>query len=488
MARLCAHLVRSCRGEGPNQACFSVALTLAGYELARMSVLRPLRRRRVTRDLRPYPRGGRPVQAAQNDDWASVGTNGARMIGQPPAQDQRGAREAFHTRRFDRAPRLVFWETTKACPLACVHCRATAQRDRTPVELTTEEGKAMIDELAGAPRPTPILVLTGGDCLQRPDLAELTAYAKAAGVPVAVSPSVSPSLNPATLSMLRDNGVRNASLSLDGAISETHEHVRQVPGHFADTLRAVRLLQAHGFAMQINSAVMAQNVHELADMAALLVRLGVKTWEVFFLIGVGRGRLVAEVESTEYEDVCHFLVDAARYGMTVRTVEAPFFRRVRDWRAKASGSGLDPAVEFRLGSLYRELRTRLRQQLGEPTTRVLAPSIATRDGNGIVFVGHDGRVYPAGFLPLSLGSVRDRGLLEIYHDDPLLNAIRRAEFSGRCGRCEYSDECGGSRARAFATTGDPLADDPACRYPGVTRSPRSALLVRGAHARRTGQN
>ena len=102
--------------------------------------------------------------------------------------------------------------------------------------------------------------------------------------------------------------------------------------------------------------------------------------------------------------------------------------------------------------------------MGEPPSPVLAPTAATRDGKGIVFVAHAGRVYPAGFLPLSLGSVRDKGVLEIYRDDPVLKAIRNAEFPVRCGRCEYADECGGSRARAYAATGDPLADDPACRY------------------------
>jgi radical SAM protein len=365
---------------------------------------------------------------------------------------------------FERMPRLVFWEMTKACPLACVHCRATAQTGPAPGELDTEAGKAIIDDLATAGRPVPVLILTGGDCLQRPDLGELTAYAQACGVPVAISPSVSASLGPSVLSMLHDHGVRAASLSLDGAVAATHEGVRQIPGHFADTLRAVGLLQEHGFDVQINSAVMAQNVHELADIAALLIRHGVKTWEVFFLIGVGRGDHVAEVEDAEYEDICHFLVDAAQYGMVIRTVEAPFFRRVREWRRRAAASGIDPADEFVLGPLYRELRARLRAELGEPTSSVLAPTVATRDGKGIIFIAHDGDVFPAGFLPLSVGSVRDRGVLDIYRTSAVLRQIRAAEFPGRCGHCEFADLCGGSRARAFATTGDPLAVDPACCY------------------------
>jgi radical SAM protein len=374
---------------------------------------------------------------------------------------------------FDRAPRLVFWETTRACPLACVHCRAFAQCDPAPGELSNDEGKALINELAGAARPTSVLILTGGDCLQRPDLGELTSYAQDLGVPVAISPAVSPSLNAATLSMLYANGVRTASLSLDGARAETHEQVRGVPGHFAETTRAIDLLQEQGFAVQVNSVVMAQNVRELADIVSLLAQHDVETWEVFFLIGVGRGDAVAEIANEEYEDVCHFLVDAAQYGMTVRTVEAPFFRRVLSWRAASPDPSLDPAVEFHLGPLYVELRARLRELLGEPTSPVLAPTAATRDGKGIVFVSHDGQVYPAGFLPLPLGSVRDKGVLDIYRDHPVLKAIRDAEFPGRCGRCEYADLCGGSRARAFAVTGDPLADDPACPY-----LPQTATLAR----------
>ncbi|MGO8724500.1 MAG: TIGR04053 family radical SAM/SPASM domain-containing protein [Acidimicrobiales bacterium] len=393
----------------------------------------------------------------------------------PNEEVQRRLRPAMS---FDQVPRLVFWETTKACPLACVHCRATAQCTPAPGELTTAEAKSIIDELASAARPTPVLILTGGDCLQRPDLGELTGYAQAQGVPVAISPSVSPSLNSAALAQLRANGVGTASLSLDGAGAETHEQVRQVPGHFADTIRAIRLLKDHGFMVQVNSAVMAQNVHELADIACLLVENGVQTWEVFFLVGVGRGETVTEIGGHEYEDVCHFLVDAAQYGMVVRSVEAPFFRRVRDWRSKASPSGLGPADEFHLGVLYRDLSGRLHERLGAPRSNVLAPSSATRDGKGIVFVAHDGQVYPAGFLPLSLGSVRRSPLLEIYRDNPVLKAIRKAEFPGRCGRCEYADECGGSRARAYAATGDPLADDPACSY-----LPPKATLVRSPFPR-----
>ena len=362
---------------------------------------------------------------------------------------------------FDDRPRLVFWEMTKACPLACVHCRATAQPDPLPGELTTAEGMRLIDELAATTRPRPILILTGGDCLSRADLVALAAHAHAVGVPVAIAPSVSDRLTPAVLGQLREQGVANASVSLDGSTAVTHEGIRNVPGHFEATLDAIDLLLSEGFHVQVNTAVMAGNVAELPDVAALLHRHGVSVWEVFFLINVGRAGELGELSAQEAEDVCHFLVDAARYGMIVRTVEAPFFRRVQ--RERAARSVPDVAEAFGLGPLYRDLSGRLAEQLGPPTSRVLAPTIATRDGKGIVFVAHDGDVYPSGFLPLSLGNVRDTDLLAIYRHHPVMRALRGDEDADvPTGTCEYRDLCGGSRSRAYAATGDVLADDPAC--------------------------
>jgi AdoMet-dependent heme synthase len=368
---------------------------------------------------------------------------------------------------FDDQPRLVFWEMTKACPLACVHCRATAQPDALPGELTTAEGRDLIDEMATAPRPRPILILTGGDCLSRPDLVELAGYAHHVGVPVAIAPSVSSRMTPALLGRLRDQGVANASVSLDGSTPGTHEGIRSIPGHFEETLDAIALLASEGFHVQVNTAVMSRNVAELADLAALLHRSGVSVWEVFFLINVGRAGDIEELSPAEAEDVCHFLVDAAQHGMIVRTVEAPFFRRVQ--RERAASPGHDAAEAFSLGPLYRNLSAQLRQQLGPPTSRVLAPTIATRDGKGIIFVSHDGDVFPSGFLPLSLGNVRTTGLLSIYRDHPVLRALRGNDSPLPAGTCEYRDLCGGSRARAYAATGDILADDPACIMAGPNR-------------------
>lgn len=390
--------------------------------------------------------------------------------------------------RFEQQPRLVFWEMTKACPLACVHCRATAQREPAAGELSTEEGRRMIDELAGGPRPHPVLILSGGDCLARRDLVDLVSHAQAGGVPVAVAPSVSPRLSSTALAQLKDRGVSHASLSLDGASAATHDAIRQVPGHFHDTLGAIDLMAKSGWKVQVNTAVMARNVGELADIAVLLHALGVRIWEVFFLVNVGRGGALDDISAGEAEDVCNFLVDAARYGIVVRTVEAPFFRRVQRQRAAAESADGPPAgaaggaageapggLPWAGGRLYRRLSASLEHRLGGPTTPVLAPTMATRDGKGIIFVAHNGDVYPSGFLPLAVGNVRETPLLQIYRDSPLLHDIRWARFPGRCGSCEYADLCGGSRSRAFAASGDPLGDDPACVLAGATGLPAGVL-------------
>jgi radical SAM protein len=357
---------------------------------------------------------------------------------------------------LDRRPILVFWESTRACGLACMHCRAEAQPVPVPGELTTAESLRFIDSLAAFDRPAPILVITGGDALMRPDLAELIVHAKASGVPVALAPSVTPLLTDARLQELRDLGVKVASLSLDGASAATHEGMRGITGHFPATLDALERMHAHGFVVQVNTVVTSDNVDELPAIAKIVKDSGASIWEVFFLVNVGRGTSLLELGPDDNEDVCQFLYDASKYGFIVRTVEGPMFRRVVRWR--------EQGVAGPTGALYERLSAGLRDQLGPPTGPSKAHTKGTRDGRGIVFVSATGDVYPAGFLPIVLGNVREHDIVDLYRDDPLLRQIRAAEFSGKCGRCDYRELCAGSRARAYAATGDPLGEDPACAY------------------------
>lgn len=368
-------------------------------------------------------------------------------------------------RPFDDRPLLVFWEMTKACELSCFHCRASAQPEPAADELSQDEGRALIDELASMGRPRPILILTGGDCLQRRDIIELVTYASERAVPVAVAPSVSPRLSDANLHALRQHGVKTISLSLDGARASTHDAVRGIEGHFNDTIKAVATLKRCGFTVQINTTVMATNLDELADVAVLIHEMGVDVWELFFLIATGRGTEILATSAQENEDVCNFLVDAARYGFTVRTVEAPFFRRVVAQRREL----LDG--QFRVastGALYQRLRRRLVSELGESYAPPRTTTAATRDGKGIIFVASNGDVYPSGFLPMRLGNVRTQRLSDIYRNNPLLRLIRDATFKGACGTCVQKQLCGGSRARAYATSGDPLGSDSGCLWSTAT--------------------
>ena len=370
---------------------------------------------------------------------------------------------------FAQRPMLVFWETTRACLLACRHCRASATTQAPPGELTAAEGYRLIDQVAGFGRPHPILVLTGGDCLLRPDLFSLTSYATSIGVPVCLSPSVTPLLNPEMIGRIAASGVKAVSVSLDGAQAATHDGVRGIPGHFEATIAAIRGLTAAGLRVQVNTTVMTRNADELADIAALVVATGAHMWEVFFLVEVGRGRGVCALSPAEHDEVCNFLFDASRYGFVVRTVEAPFFRRTVQLRR----NGCPPPD----GDLYTRLAGRLLELLGPPARVPSAHTAATRDGKGIMFISSTGEVYPAGFLPLSLGNVRDQSLRDIYTGSPLLEDIRAARFAGQCGRCEYADLCGGSRARAYATTGDPLGEDPACTGAGEGAGQRARALM-----------
>lgn len=360
--------------------------------------------------------------------------------------------------RYEQAPHLVFWETTKACSLACRHCRASAQKTALPGELTHDEGITLLNEIAAMPAPRPIVVFTGGDCFEREDLYELVSHATQAGLRVGVAPSVTPRLTREAMTGLFERGVRSVSISLDGSNATSHDSLRGIPGHFDDTLAALAMLVEMGFRLQVNTTVMRRNVHELADIAQLLEKLGVAIWEVFFLVGVGRGTEVEEVSAEDAEDACHFLVDVANRGMTVRTVEAPFFRRVQAERLERAAD--DPASAFSLGHLYRDLSAQFGERRAE--VRGHSATLATGDGRGIVFVGYDGAVHASGFLPVALGNVRERRLGDIYTDSELLTSLRGGDLRGVCGECAYARLCGGSRARAYARTGDVLGDDPAC--------------------------
>ena len=366
----------------------------------------------------------------------------------------------MHHDASDR-PFIVIWEVTRACQLVCTHCRADAIRTRNPFELSTDEGRKLLDDLASFGSPRPLVVLTGGDPFERPDLPELVAHGTRIGLSMALSPSVTDRLTRSVLAELHEAGAKAVSLSLDGATAASHDSFRGVDGVFDATMEAARTVRDVGLRLQINTTVTRGNVHELPRMLKTVLDLGADLWSVFFLVPTGRGKLLEPLTAAEEEEVLHWLHDVSTL-VAIKTTEAPHYRRIAIQRAGVEA--LDDA--FPPGPLRSQLRRGTAETLtGRELPRRPRPPIDVNSGRGFAFVDHVGAVYPSGFMPTAVGSVRDQPFPEIYRGSELLQQLRDPDgFGGRCGRCEFRTVCGGSRSHAFATTGDPLAEDPSCLY------------------------
>ncbi len=368
-----------------------------------------------------------------------------------------------HQDRTER-PFLVIWEATRACALACVHCRAEAIPDRDPQELGTEAAFALMDDIVAFGKPPPIFVITGGDPFERPDLADLVRYGKSIGLPMAVSPSATQALNPVSLAAMRDAGLTALSLSLDGSTAEVHDAFRGIPGTFQRTMDGWNAAREMGLKVQINSTVTLANVHEMPEIASLVRNVGAMTWSAFMLVPTGRGTNLDAPSAAQVEDIMNFLYDMGQIVPT-RTTEGHHFKRVSYQRDVLSKLGLDPVAELGLGSLYLSLTEQARDLgLVEPQ-RVRRAPLNVSSGNGFVFISHTGEVHPSGFLPISAGNVNSSTLRSIYRESELFAGIRDVTLlKGRCGECEFASICGGSRSRAYAASGDLFAEDPLCGY------------------------
>jgi len=369
---------------------------------------------------------------------------------------------------FNVKPILIFWETTKACDLACKHCRASAITSALPDEMNVDQSINFISQVKDFGPPYPVLILTGGDIMKKDGLEIILQKTKELGIPVSMSPSATPLLNEDAFEMMKKYGVKSLSLSLDGAKAETHDWLRGIDGTFERTIRLSREIISRGFTLQINTAVFRKNVYELPYILKILIENKIKTWEIFFLIKTGRGIDREDLNADEYEDVNNFLEFASRYGIVIRTVESPIFRRIMVERQSSEYNG---------GQTYKSLVEKTKEILGNPSGKVMGHTSNTRDGKGIIFVSHNGDVNPSGFLPLKLGNVKEKSIVEIYQDNEILRKLRdSSNFKGRCGVCEYGDICGGSRSRAYSYYGDIFQEDPRCSY--IPSSMRKELRLK----------
>ncbi len=345
---------------------------------------------------------------------------------------------------YSSAPLLIYWESTRACELACTHCRAEAAPFRHPKELKTEEVKKFFDDIKlfkGSMSPK--LIITGGDPLLRPDLFEILEYARKIELDVSVTPAGTKRLDEALLKKLKDAGVRSLGLSLDGSCAEKHDSIRQVQDSFKHTTKACRIAVDLGFDVQINTIVSEETLNDIPATYELIKPWGITRWALFFLIATGRGQHLSEITEEQSERFLNYLYRLIpQSAFPIKTTEAHHFRRIAYNKMKNRGLTDDQILRTPVGRGF-----------------------GIRDANGIVFISHTGDVYPSGFLPLKAGSLKENSINQIYCNSDLFKSLRDTDnLQGKCGTCEFRLICGGSRARAYASKLDPLQSDTLCIY------------------------
>lgn len=340
---------------------------------------------------------------------------------------------------FTQAPLLLIWEITRSCELACRHCRASAENRRDPRELSTDQGRKLIDDVARM--GTPLIVFTGGDPLQREDLEDLIRHGKSAGLRVGTIPATTPRLTRERLESIKAAGVDQVAFSIDGATEAEHDDFRRVPGSFALAMKGAAWARELGIPLQANTVFGSWNIDRFKALADLVASLGVVFWEVFLLVPTGRGAELqgcsAEQVELLYEQIHKFSKQA---NFIIKITEGqPYRRYALQHRDTSPAPGRMP--EF-------------------------VSAKAVHAGNGFCFVDHIGNICPSGFLPIECGNVRDVSVIDAYRNHPIFRQLKDLSLlEGKCAVCEFKNVCGGgSRARAYAVTKNLFASDPACAY------------------------
>ena len=365
------------------------------------------------------------------------------MMHSSSSQDQRHS--GYSRRDFDHSPLIVFYEVTQACGLACTHCRACAQTMPHPGELTSAESRQLIDQMAEFPR-APMLVLTGGDPLERHDIFELIAYARGAGIEVSITPAATARVTRQALTRLRDAGIGRLAVSLDGADAATHDAQRGMPGSFDRTMQILAIAADLGISLQVNTTIMPGNYLQVDALAELLSEYRIALWSVFFLVPVGRAAVAPRLSPQQYEQVFENLWrQSRRQRFAIKTTEAPQYRR---WLLEHRRKTAAPSQPWREQRYHRGRST-----------------LGLNDGKGVMFVSHTGLIHPSGFLPIVCGMFPLDHLVNVYQKSAIFRGLRSPDLlQGKCHDCEYRHLCGGSRARAYAVTGDIYAQEPDCDY------------------------
>jgi radical SAM protein len=362
---------------------------------------------------------------------------------------------AFHDQRmvsadFNLAPFTIAWEVTRACAFACKHCRADAQHQRDPNELSTEEGYQLIDRLSEF--GSPILIFTGGDPMMRRDLFDLIKHAAQKGLRCSLTPTATALPSMDRLKQAHEAGIRRIALSLDAPNPDSHDEFRQVPGSWERTMKILHNAKEVGLSVQVNTTVSTFNVDQLPDMVPFISEVDAVQWSVFFLVPTGRAQAQYMVSAQRHEEFFNWLYDLSqRAPFDIKATAAPMYRRVAIQRKRAESTN-DQSVTFQgAGFQYTD-------GLNRPTKGV-------NDGNGFLFISHLGQIMPSGFLPIDCGNVRELDIVDVYRNHAVFRDLRNYDqLKGKCGVCDFRDVCGGQRGRAYGVMGDYMETDPACAY------------------------
>lgn len=344
--------------------------------------------------------------------------------------------------------RLIAWEVTRSCNLACKHCRAEAHPEKYPGELDTEEAIKLIDSFPETGNP--IIIFTGGDPMMRPDVYELIAHARSRGLPCAFAPNGT-LITRESARKIKESGVSRCSISIDGANAESHDAFRGVEGAFEASLRGIELLKDQGVPFQINTTVTKDNLASFKDIFNLCQKLGACAWHIFLLVPMGRaaGLEGQIISAKEYEETLHWFYDFRKSAnMQLKATCAPHYYRIMRQRARSEGLEINP-VNFGMDAM----------------------SKGCLGGSGFCFISHTGQVQPCGYLELNCGNVRETPFPEIWRNSPHFRNLRDPrKYEGKCGECDYHNVCGGCRARAYSMSGNYLGEEPLCAFqPGKKR-------------------
>ncbi len=353
-----------------------------------------------------------------------------------------------HDENTGRSLRLVAWETTRNCNLACMHCRASATQGPFSGELDTDASFRLLDQITQVGKP--IIILTGGEPLLRTDIFDIAKYGTSKGLRMVMAPNGTLITKKIAKQMV-DSEIQRISISLDGATRESHDRFRGVDGAFEGALRGIRLAKDAGIEFQINTTITKTNLHEIPKIQDLAVKLGAVAHHIFLLVPTGRGKYIVdqEITATEYERTLNWFYDQReKTPLQLKATCAPHYYRILRQRAKQEGK----SVTFKTHGMDAMTRGCL-------------------GGTGFCFISHRGIVQPCGFLDVNCGDITRASFADIWNRSDIFLSLRNFdELKGKCGACEFKRVCGGCRARAYEATGDFLAEEPLCGYQPVLRN------------------